>query len=117
MTQFNSHYYNVPVSITLSGTTSTVADLGNHTVSGILVPAGMTGTKITFLVSVDNITFLELRQPDGDAYAITINATAAAYAIGPQDIAGMRYIKAVSNAAEGAARVLTIVSILAVNKP
>lgn len=115
-TPFNYQYFPVDVTIATGETLSAAADLGNHTLSGILVPANMDGTDLTLLASINGTDFYELRQPDGSAYTIDIDTDAAIYAVGPQDVAGLRYIKIKSSSAETPAKTLTLISILAVNK-
>lgn len=89
-------------------TTSPQVDMMEHVLCGIFLPAAFTGTALTFLASdVTGGTFVSVR--DGDGAAITKTVAAGQYApVDPADFAGIRFLKVVSNAAEGGARTLKL---------
>ena len=91
-----------------SGQTTSPAIVNNGlSLVGIQLPAAFTGTAISFLASVDGITF----QPIYD----TVSGTALSYtvaqghyvAINPQDFYGVVQFKIVSGSSEAAARSFT----------
>ncbi len=104
-------YYTDPVTIKSGGTISDPIDLGNHTLSGVQVPAGMTGTELTFLGSTNNQDYVPMKTISGDLFTIVVDATASITAINPQDMACVRYLRLVSNASEGADRAITMISV------
>lgn len=96
------------VTIANGQTVSNGIDLSEMVVNGIQFPT-MTGTSFTFQASSDGVTYGPVKKLDGTAYtvvAVSLDFTV----IAPADLAGIRYIRIVSNGAEAAARdVLLIV--------
>lgn len=90
--------------IASSGTKTGSIAIGPNTVMAVQTPASMTGTELTFEISNDDTTFVPLRDSAGAAIAVTVDTTAAAYALNANDFAGFNYIKVVSGSAEGADR-------------
>ena len=102
------------VTIAAGQSTSIRLDLGEYTLCGVQIPAGMTGTALTFLGSVDDETYVPLKILSGTKLTMVIDATASVTAASPQDTACCRFIKVVSNAAEAAARDILLISVRAV---
>lgn len=92
--------------IASSGTTSEAIDLGSLTLVGLITPATITGTAISFLASEDDGgTFVAVKGTDGVAISIVV-AASGYYVIQPAVLSGIRFLKLVSNASEGGARVI-----------
>lgn len=96
-------------SVTIATTTSTVLDLKANGFVGFITPAALTGTAFTFEGSIDNSTFTALYNADNSAFSITVSASRY-YCLNPADFLGMRYVRLVSNATEGAARTVTVIT-------
>jgi hypothetical protein len=73
-----------------------------------LIPAAFTGTAISFQVSLDDTTYYPLYNADGTLYSVTV-ATSHAVALDPSTFVAVAFVKVVSNASEGGARVVTLV--------
>jgi hypothetical protein len=92
--------------ILISTTTSAPIYLKGFQLTGIVIPAAFTGTSITFLASLDGVTYNVLKN--------TYGATTVSYAVAPNeflavlpvDFAGVNYLKIVSSASEVAQRTL-----------
>jgi hypothetical protein len=93
------------VTILNGATVSNGIDLGTMRLVGFLLPV-MTGVAITFQASLDNVTYTIVKKLDGSSYSIT-TASSTYVVIPPDDLAGVRWIKFVSGAAEGADRIIT----------
>ena len=98
-------YDTVSVVIASGGTASAVADIGNKTICGLLIPALDSGS-LTFQVSNEpGGTFYTVK--DKAAAAHTIAAATGAFAVTSDDlteVSGYRYIKIVSVTQQTAAR-------------
>jgi hypothetical protein len=82
----------------------------NATLLGIHVPAGMTGTALTFKVQKDaGSTAAPLKKEDGTAYTLTIGATAVFNPVDAKYFEGVQYVTIVSGTAETGAKELTLV--------
>lgn len=104
-----------PTTILSGQTTSSSVILDGNTLAGIYCPASMTGATLSFSVSRDNATFVTLRDSSGSAISVTLDASAAMYALNPSDFAGVGSVKVVSASAEGADRALVLITIKAGN--
>lgn len=95
----------VPFTIASGQATSSTVNANGYTLVGIMFPAAFTGTVITFLVSVDGVTFRTMIDAAGPvSYTV---AQARYIGINPVDFYGVQYFQIVSNASEGALRNLT----------
>lgn len=97
------------VTIASGATASTAIDLQSFGFVGFITPAALTGTAFTFTGSIDNSTFVALYNSDNTAYSITVG-TSRYYCLNPADFLGMKYVKIVSNGAEGADRTITVIT-------
>lgn len=98
------------------GTVSSPAvDLGDLSLCGLIVPV-MTGTALTFQVSVDGTNFYVLHDSTKAAFTVTVDGTARAFYLTPQIFAGWKYIKVVSGSAEGAERTIKVIAVQAASK-
>lgn len=100
--------------IASSGTVSGAVDLGDMTLTGLIVPT-MTGTALTFQVSIDGTNFYVLHDYAKAAYTVTVDGTARAFYLLPATFAGWRFVKVVSGSAEGAERTITLIAVQASN--
>jgi hypothetical protein len=97
------------VTIAASGTVSGATfDLSDFSIVGVVTPSALTGTALTFQVSVDGSTFVLLQQASG-AYSLASVAASRAIAVDPDMFRAWRYAKVVSGSAEAAERVITLV--------
>lgn len=108
--QFQPRLCQNSVTIASSGTASAEADLGGTTLVGVMLPATMTGTTLTFTAALTSGgTFNPVTGSNGSALSYTI-AGAKYLAIDPALFHGIQFIKAVSGSAEGADRAITLLS-------
>jgi|TARA_E500000318_G_C3567554_1_gene216352 hypothetical protein len=100
----------VTIDISESTTISTAVDTDGLLLSGIIFPAAMTGTAITFQVASTNTggTFKALKETDGTDVTYTVTADSHVR-IDPSGWAGVGAIKIVSGSAEAADRVINLV--------
>ncbi len=85
-------------------TTSNAIDKMSEDLVGFRLPATMTGTAASFVVSDDDVTYQVLTW-EGTAVSFTV-ASAQNVSLDPSKFAGWRYIKYVSGGAEGAERTI-----------
>lgn len=84
-----------------SGTTTAAIDLSTDTLVGLITPASMAGTALTFQASnAADGTFVEMRNDENVALSLTISSTAAFYPLDPATFCGARYLKVVSSGTE-----------------
>lgn len=88
-------------------TVSGALDLGELAVVGIVTPAAITSTAMTFQASADGVTYNQVTTRDGTVYSVTISASKH-IVIPPADLCGIRYLKVVGGSAEGADRNITV---------
>lgn len=87
-------------------TVSNAVDLGDNTLVGLQLGT-MTGTAITFQASTSLTgTYVAVKGSDGASISYT-TASDTYVAIQPAILAGVRFIKLVSNGAEGSTRTIT----------
>ncbi|MDE2029603.1 MAG: hypothetical protein KGI97_03460 [Alphaproteobacteria bacterium] len=98
----------VTATIASSATTSGTCSLGGLRLFGMITPAALTGTALTILASADGVNFAPLYDITGAQ--VSIAAAPSRYiALDPVLYAALPYVKLVSNAAEAAARDITLV--------
>lgn len=96
----------VPFSIANGAQFSSVINCAGFVLCGIFLPAAFTGTALTFLASLDGITFSPIHSTtSGSALSYTV-AQGNFCAIDPKDFYGVNYLQIKSGSAEGAARSL-----------
>lgn len=93
---------------------SGAVDLGDKTMTGIIMPAAWTAAVLTFAVSADGVTYNPLYDEYGTEVAETV-AAGRAIRLDPAQWAGWRYLKirsgtAAAPVAQGAERIVQIVS-------
>lgn len=89
-------------------TTSANFSLYGTTAAGLIVPAGMTGTSLSFKVSIDGINFAPLNYGDNTPVTINISSSLGATSLPPFVFFPWRFIQIVSNATEASQCILTI---------
>ena len=98
----------VTATIASSGTTSNACALGSLRLFGIITPAALTGTALTFLVSYDGVSFNPLYDANGSIVTVTVGVNRY-IALDPTLYAAVTNLQIVSNASEAAARSLQLV--------
>lgn len=91
------------------GTDGTSVDLGRHAIVGIVVPASMAGSSITFQVSVDGgTTWVPLMDEFGNNITVTITSSAAFHRIPNGIIPAAVMLKPISSNSE-TSKVVTLI--------
>lgn len=99
------------VVIPSSGVTSSTATLSaTRVLVGIITPAALTGANISFEMSVDDGSTWVPVYNGGSAYSVAIG-TSRYIALNKEVLYGIQLLRLVSDASEGAARTIQIVSI------
>ncbi len=96
------------VTIANAGQTSGALDVREATILGLITPAALTGTALTFNVSMDSGTFVPLYDSTGTLVSLTVG-TSRGFALDPSTFLPWRYVQVVSGTAEGAARTITLI--------
>ena len=80
------------IDISENATTSTIVETDGLLVSGIIFPAAMTGSTVTFLVSSTNSggSFKALKETDGTSVSYTVSACLLYTSPSPRDQRGSR---------------------------
>jgi len=83
------------------GTTSNAIKKGPEDIIGIIMPtdAAMTGTKVSFYGSPDGVTYYPIKY-QGTAVEVAISTAATINLFAVEWLAGVQYVKIVSDAAE-----------------
>ena len=103
--------YNLTATIASSGTTSDVIDLGGATLCGFIMPAAITGTSINLEMSDDDTgTFVAVQDGEGSDLSLPVSASKFVPLTNFALIAGLRFIKLVSNSSEAAERTIKLVT-------
>lgn len=103
-------YIPYPHTVTIASgqTTSDALQLNAATILTVALPAAFTGTGVTFLGSFDGATYFAVVDTAGADIGATGLAAGDSFPVDPVVFLGYRYVKVVSNAAEGGARVVTL---------
>jgi hypothetical protein len=96
-----------PASILSGQTVGVAVSLAGVSILGIVTPAALTGTTITFQVSADGTTYVPLYDGTNTLVSFTV-AVSRGYYLDPIIFASWRFVKLVSGAAEAADRVITL---------
>lgn len=110
--QFNDQRVYTTVTIASGQTLSGAADLHGTTLLGFYMPAAWTAATIGYKASQDNVTFADVYDSAGNAKTSTV-AASQFIPLNLSDFVGVRYLKLVSSASQGADRAITLVSGLA----
>ncbi|MCP5362084.1 MAG: hypothetical protein H6908_05580 [Hyphomicrobiales bacterium] len=103
---------NVHTTITIASgqTTSDAVDLRGTTLIAIQMPGSWTSADISFQASIDGSTFYDVYDSQGVAVTYAAGASQLISVHNVAAMAGLRYLKLVSSAAQGADRSLTLIS-------
>jgi hypothetical protein len=100
---------NISATILSGQTKSAAVSLAGFTLTGIITPAALDGTSLSFDVSADGSTFVPLYDSTNTAQTVTAGVSRG-YALNPQVFMNWNQIKVVSNASESADHVITLVA-------
>jgi hypothetical protein len=78
-----------------------------QTVCGIITPATLTGTALSFQVSQDGVTYYPLYDSTNTLMSVTVGASRA-YTFDPAAFNPWNFVKVVSNATEGGSRAFVL---------
>lgn len=107
MNEFSANLVYHNVTIASGSTTSSAIDLYGTTLVGIFMPSSWTTANLTLKASSDNSTFEDVYDSAGTLKTLT--AAASHYImLDPSNYAGIRHLKLVSTATQGADRTLTL---------
>lgn len=97
------------VTIASSGTVSTSIAMENNRIPvAIVTPAALTGTSLTFNASFDGSTFFPVYY-ESTAYSLT-TSTSRFHSLNRVAFEGVKFIQVVSGSAEGASRIIKVIS-------
>lgn len=85
----------MPFSVAIANGTSLTAaiDLGTARLVGLIMPAAWTAASITFQVSHDGVTFVDLYNSSGTAVVLNSPAASRAYSLDASLFIGWRHMK------------------------
>lgn len=95
--------------ITSGQTVSAAVAIVGVSILGIVTPAALTGTAFTFQVSADGSTYVPLYDAGGVQVSVAVAASRGVY-LDPAIFASWRNVKVVSGSAEGADRIITLLT-------
>lgn len=102
-------YLTQTLTITSGTQTSPTINLRGGGMVGLILPAALTSTAMTFTGSQDGTTFSALYNTSGTQLSITV-AAARIVLFSPGDFVGINYVQLVAGTAEGADRVIQAIS-------
>jgi hypothetical protein len=95
---------------TLTTTSSSAVDLTGFALSGLVIPASMASTSLTFQISIDDgATFVPLRDDLGNTVTVTIGNTAGYYNLRRILTLGVGQIKVIPSSVGDDTKVVTLV--------
>ena len=103
--------FDLTATIASGQTTSGEIDLSGTTLCGFILPAALTGTALSLqMTNVSGGTYVAVQ--DGTGVSLSVAVTAGVYVpiTNLAVTAGLRFVKVVSNASEGAARSIILVT-------
>lgn len=89
---------------------SEAVDLSSYSLVGLITPASLTSTSITFDVSSDGINYYKLRDATNTNISVVVDSTARQYILTPADFVGVRYIKIATGSSEAANRTFKLIA-------
>lgn len=108
-------YKEVLIDVSEDDDLSSAGNLGPAALCGLVIPAGMTSTSITFQASVDGTTFYDVYDSTNTQISVTIDSSAKIIKLDPADFVGLEYLKLVTGSAEGADRTIGLIGVKAGN--
>lgn len=109
VTDFNDLTNTLTVTIASGQTVSGAAFMAGCRLVGLIFPASLTGTTFTFQAGADGVAYSALYNTSG-AILTTVVGPSRYVVFNASDFAGIAYLKLVSNASEGADRIVTLVT-------
>jgi hypothetical protein len=97
------------VTVASGNTTSDTINLNGFGMVGLILPAALTSTTMTFTGSQDGVNFTSLYNVVGTQLAITI-AASRLILFSPGDFVGINYVQLVTGSAEGSDRLIQVIS-------
>lgn len=95
------------ITIANGATTSAVVPFGSYAMAGVIMPASLDGTALTFEVSADGTNFTALDDGEGAAVGLTV-AASKAYAL-PDALAVWAFFRLVMGTSQTGATDITVV--------
>lgn len=103
----NPKYANKTATVPNGDTVSNAVDLEDGTFLGFTVPAALTGSSVSFSVSLDGVTYVTMK--DGAGTTLTLSIGVDQYVpVDSGKFLGIRYIKLVCGSSQGAERVFQL---------
>lgn len=97
----NNHKIRYVNSAIASGTTSAAVDIRGGTLVGIFTPASLASTALTFKTATElGGAYVAVKDKTNAAYSITVDSSAAYYAIDPSIAAGLRFVQVEAGSSE-----------------
>lgn len=90
-------------------TSSDAVTLNGFGMVGMIMPAALTSTTMTFTGSQDGVTYTALYNTSGSVLTATVAASRLILFV-PGDFVGINYLKLVGGTAEGADRSIQVIS-------
>lgn len=90
-------------------TVSDSVQLNGFGMVGIILPAALTSTSMTFKGSQDNVTFTPLYNTSGVLLTATVGVSQIVLFV-PGDFVGVNYLQLVAGSAEGGTRTIQVIS-------
>lgn len=104
-----TRFLSVPLTIANGAQTSNSTRTGfKATPVGVIFPAAMTGTGITFEMTDDGTNWYPVVGTDGNAVSIT-KANSSYRALKKEDLMGVQEVRVKSSGAEGADRIIKLI--------
>lgn len=97
------------VTVASGNTTSDNVNLNGFGMVGLILPAALTSTAMTFTGSQDGTNFTALYNTAGTQLAITIAASRLVL-FSPGDFVGINFVQLITGTAEGADRSIKVIS-------
>ncbi len=97
------------VTITAGATVSNSINLQGRVLIGMNLPAAISGSSMTFQSSNDNVNFNALYNNENSAISVAYTQ-GRNYTISPDYVAGVKFLKLVSNNSQAASRAITVIT-------
>lgn len=107
--QFSDNLIYQTTTIASGQTESSSIDLQGSTLVGIYMPSSWTTADLTYKASTDNSSFVAVKDDAGNTKTSTVGTNQFTL-LDPVDFTGIRFLKLVSSASQGANRDIILVS-------
>lgn len=105
----NTQFQTTTLTVANGATLSDAINCNGQGIIGVIMPAALTSTAMTFTGSQDNVTFTALYNAAGTALSTTVAANRIIL-FTPGDLIGLQWIKLVMGSAEGGARSIQVIT-------